>query len=64
MERIVETLFKLLPLIFAFGFLTPVFNQALLAIELQPPLNLSTLTFSLVVASIWGALACVTGRWI
>lgn len=63
MKRIVETLFKLLPLIFALGFLTPVFNQALISLHFQPPLSLSTLAFSMMVALSWGLIACVKRRW-
>ena len=64
MERLVENLFKLLPLAFAFGFLTPVFNQGLIAIGFNPPLNLSTLTLSLIFAVSWGLFACVKRRWV
>ena len=64
MERIVAALFKLLPLIFAFGFLAPVLDQVLVAIGLQPPLGLNTLSFSLIIAGVWGLIACVKGRWI
>lgn len=64
MQRAVETFLKLLPLIFAFGFLLPVFNQGFIALGLQPPLGLSTLTCALIVAGVWGLIAQFTGRWI
>ena len=64
MERLVENLFKLLPLVFALGFLTPVFNQGLIALSFQPPLNLSTLALSFIVAVSWGLFACIKRRWL
>lgn len=64
MERIFEILFKLLPLIFAFGFLVPVFNQGLLALNWLPPFGLSTLAVAFIVACPWGLIATMRGRWI
>ena len=49
---------------FAFGFLAPVINQGMTALDWQAPLGLSTLTFALIVAGIWGLIAQIRGRWI
>ncbi|TNE58501.1 MAG: hypothetical protein EP340_05155 [Alphaproteobacteria bacterium] len=55
---------KLLPLIFAFGFLTPVLQQAIVAFRWTPPFGLSPLIFSLVVCGAWGLVAQVRGSWL
>jgi hypothetical protein len=64
MHRLIETALKAMPLIFAFGFLVPVFNQALITLGWQPPFGLSPLALSLIIAGFWGVIAQATGRWI
>ena len=64
MEKFIGLILKLLPLIFAFGFLVPVVMQGTIALGWAQPLGLSALTFALVVGGAWGLFAQVTGRWI
>jgi len=64
MEKALGLLLKLLPLIFAFGFLVPVIAAAVDAVAWQPPLGLSGLTVALIIGGAWGVLAQIRGRWI
>lgn len=64
MERIMRLIVALLPLIFAFGFLVPVIDQGMRALEIGAPFGLSTLTFALIVGGAWGLFAQIKRRWI
>ena len=64
MERLLRLIVTLLPLIFAFGFLVPVIDQGMQALEIGAPFGLSTLTFALIVGGAWGLFAQIKGRWI
>lgn len=64
MEKLLKLLVTLLPLIFAFGFLTPVMVEAMQALEIGAPFGLSTLLFAVIVCGAWGLVAQVRGRWI
>ena len=64
MEKALGAVLKLLPLIFAFGFLVPVIMQGMIALGWTPPLGLSVLAFALIVGGAWGLFAQVTGRWV
>ena len=64
MEKLLGLLLKLLPLIFAFGFLVPVIMQGTKALGWVPPLGLSALSFALIVGGGWGLFAQVKGRWL
>lgn len=64
MERLGGILLRLLPLIFAFGFLVPVLQQGLVALNWQPPFAVTPLTFALVVGGLWGLFASLKGRWV
>ncbi len=64
MEKALGILLKLLPLIFAFGFLVPVIAAGMQAIGWTPPFGFSALTFALVVGGGWGLFAQITGRWV
>jgi len=64
MEKIIGLVLKLLPLIFAFGFLVPVIMQGTIAVGWTPPFGFSALTLALIIGGAWGLFAQVTGRWI
>lgn len=64
MEKAIGLLLKLLPLIFAFGFLVPVIMQGTKALEWTPPFGLSALGFALIIGGSWGLFAQVKGRWL
>jgi uncharacterized membrane protein (DUF485 family) len=64
MEKILTLILKSLPLIFAFGFLVPVFTQSIDAIGWVPPFGISSLVFAIIVAGIWGLIAQIRGSWI
>ena len=64
METILGFILKVLPLIFAFGFLAPVIAQGTEALGWAPPFGLSALTFALIIGGAWGLFAQLTGRWI
>ena len=64
MEKILTLILKSLPLIFAFGFLVPVFAQGIEAIGWGAPFGLSSLVFAIIVAGIWGVIAQIRGSWI
>lgn len=64
MATAIRTLFRFGPLIFAFGFLTPLIAQIIRALDLTPPFGLEPLTVGLVVAGLLGLAAQARGRWI
>lgn len=65
MERALEFVLTIKPLIFALGFLTPVLAQALQAMQVREPFGLASLAFSALVCGAWGTLATIRkGRWI
>lgn len=64
MEKFITLVLKLLPLIFAFGFLVPVFAQSMSALGWPAPFGLSTLAFALILGGAWGLFAQIKGRWI
>ncbi|MEP2990572.1 MAG: hypothetical protein ABJN65_08630 [Parasphingorhabdus sp.] len=64
MEKLLGLLLKLLPLIFAFGFLVPVIIQGTEALGWVPPLGLSVLGFALIIGGGWGLFAQLKGRWL
>lgn len=64
MERVLKSIAAILPLVFAFAFLAPLFDQGMQALSITPPFGLTTLTLALIVAGTWGLIAQVTGRWI
>ncbi len=63
-EKTLKTIFFLGPLIFAFGFLTPLIAQSITASGWTPPLGLSPLTFGFAIAGPLGLLAQIRGRWV
>ncbi|WP_370371800.1 hypothetical protein [Henriciella pelagia] len=52
------------PLIFAFGFLAPLFAQLIERMGAPTPLGLTSLTMGFVVAGLLGIPAQIRGRWI
>ncbi len=64
METVLKLVLAGLPLIFAFGFLVPLIDQGMRAMEITAPFGLSTLTFALIVGGAWGLFAQIKGRWI
>jgi hypothetical protein len=64
MEKLVETLVKFLPLIFAFSFLVPVIHQAIEYTGIVLPFGLSALHIAIFIGGSWGLFAQIKGRWI
>lgn len=64
MVQIIKTVFYFGPLIFALGFLTPLFAQIITKTGLPTPFDLSPLMSGLVFALVLGGLAQLRGRWI
>ncbi len=64
MIAIIKTIFNYGALIFAFGFLAPLFAQLILQFGWTPPFGLSPLMAGLIAAGVYGAIAQVRGRWI
>lgn len=62
--RALRTVFYFGPLIFAFGFLTPLTAQIIERAGWTPPLGLTPLAAGLVVAAVLGGAAQIRGRWI
>jgi hypothetical protein len=62
--RLVGLFFTYKPLIFAFGILTPVIAQTLIAAKAPLPDGISPYWIGLAVAAMWGGLAQWKGRWI
>lgn len=60
----IRHMFKLGPLLFAAGFLTPLGAQLIEAFGLTPPFGLSPLLCSFIVAMAAATLAQIRGRWI
>jgi hypothetical protein len=57
-------LLRLLPLVFAFGFLVPLVAQALQALGWSAPLGFATLQFAFMICGAWGLVAVARRRWI
>lgn len=64
MELLLTGLMKLLPIIFAFGFLTPVIAAGMEGFAWPAPFGLSTLSFAFIIAGAWGLFAQLKGRWV
>ena len=64
METIIRRVLYVGPLIFAFGFLMPLIMQAMERFGWTAPFELSTLTFSAILAGTLGIIAQIRGRWI
>lgn len=65
MERALNLIFAIKPLLFAFGFLTPVLAQGLRAGGVSQFAGMSVLAASAVVCGLWGLIAAFRkGRWI
>ncbi|MEO1044380.1 MAG: hypothetical protein AAFX04_02950 [Pseudomonadota bacterium] len=64
MQSVAHFIAKILPLLFAFGFLVPLIMQMMLALEITPPFGLTALVFALIVGGGWGLFAQIKGRWI
>ena len=64
MEKLITFVLSITPLLFGFGFLVPVMNEAIGQSGWVPPLALSPLVFSLIVCGGWAVLAQVRRRWI
>ncbi|WP_084395613.1 hypothetical protein [Henriciella aquimarina] len=64
MITLMKALFYLGPIIFAFGFLTPLTAQLIKRMAWTPPFDLSPLTVGIIVAAALGIPAQIRGRWI
>ncbi|MGB0922335.1 MAG: hypothetical protein ACPG06_03210 [Alphaproteobacteria bacterium] len=52
------------PLLFAFGFLTPLFAAIIAQLSIPLPFDIAPLLAGFVIAGVWGLIAQTTGRWI
>lgn len=52
------------PLLFAFGFLTPLIATIIESANIALPMDASPLLGGFIIATLWGGIAQVTGRWI
>ncbi|MEO0548381.1 MAG: hypothetical protein AAFZ91_00565 [Pseudomonadota bacterium] len=64
MEKAIRIVFYFGPLIFGFGFLTPLTAQMIIAMDWTLPFKLSPLTAGLIVGGGLGLIAQIRGRWI
>jgi hypothetical protein len=64
MIQTIKTIFDLGPLLFAFGFITPLIAQVIDRAGWDVPFGLSPLAFGLILAAILGGISQVRGRWI
>ena len=64
MERAITLVMKLMPLLFALGFLVPVIAQGIERLGWTPPLGLSPLAVGLIIGGGWGLFAQLKGRWL
>lgn len=64
MQVAIKTLFYFGPLIFAFGFITPLAMQIITRADWTLPFGISTLAAGLIIGAALGIPAQVRGRWI
>ncbi len=64
MIAIIKIIFNYGALIFAFGFLAPLFARLISQFGWTPPFGQSPLMVGLIIAGIYGAIAQTRGRWI
>ena len=64
MKKIIELIFHYGPLVFAFGFLAPLFAEIVTRTQWTPPFSLSPMFFGLIAAGALGLIAQIRGRWI
>lgn len=64
MTVILRQVFYFGPIIFALGFLAPLFAQTSIRLGFEAPLGLSPLVFGFVLAGILGLVAQIRGRWL
>ena len=64
MKSIITLTVKLLPLLFAIGFLAPLFHQSMVRLDVTLPYGLPPFWVGLGVALIWGTVAQIKGRWL
>lgn len=62
-ERSLILIVRCAPLIFAIGFLAPVFAEALQRLRV-PTLDIPPLVLGLLLAGIWGLRATLKGSWV
>ncbi|WP_084419620.1 hypothetical protein [Henriciella litoralis] len=64
MTKAIRYVYLLGPLVFAIGFLTPLFSQLITASDWTPPFGLSPLEAGFFGALVLGIPAQLRGRWI
>jgi hypothetical protein len=64
MQRALQGVFFILPLLFGIGFIAPALAQAMVATGVAPPLGLSPVAFGLAIGAPWGLYATVKGSWL
>lgn len=64
MTQVIERILYFGPLIFAFGFLMPLFMQILIRTGWALPFNLTPLMAAAIAAGLLGLAAQIRGRWV
>lgn len=64
MGRILKMIAGSLPIIFAFVFLAPVVDTALIEAGLSTHWGLSSTSLALMIGGAWGLIATAKGRWV
>ncbi|MEM9180816.1 MAG: hypothetical protein AAGA89_13965 [Pseudomonadota bacterium] len=64
MVQVIKSIFYLGPLLFGFGFLTPLISQIIQALGWTPPFGLTPLMTGFIVGGAFGLIAQIRGRWI
>ncbi|MEL7043387.1 MAG: hypothetical protein AAGL90_17850 [Pseudomonadota bacterium] len=64
MVKVIKTVFYFGPLIFGFGFITPLTAQIIETLGWAPPFGLSPLSVGLLLGGTLGLIAQIRGRWI
>lgn len=63
-SAVIQKIFAFGPLLFAFGFLTPLIAQIISRNGWTPPFGLTALATGLILGGLIGVIAQVRGRWI
>lgn len=61
---LVKFVFSVGPLLFAFGFLTPLIAQTMAHFNVSAPFGLGDLPFALLISGVLGVAAQIRGRWL
>ncbi|HEX9964117.1 MAG TPA: hypothetical protein VGB04_03955 [Allosphingosinicella sp.] len=64
MQQALKGIFFIMPFLFGIGFIAPVTAELMAVAGIEAPLNLSRLTFGLLLGAAWGLYATVKGSWL